>query len=368
MRVKTFRGESTKTVLDQIKTELGPEAVILGTKNFKENGACVCEIVAALEEEPRPAQVRGAAGRVSQTPPPGEPAALAGLPPGWSQWSQEWSLIKEHLTALMRPQLRLEELAPRQRLAVEYLEREGAKLEVVMELYRRLQGKPRESVLGPLEKMVRVRPWSASRWKGKHHALAGPSGVGKTSTLIRLALLAKKERPKTRILLVNLDVDRGAGRLTLRRMAELVGCGYTELQSPEELDDCLKLCQDFDKVFFDLPPLKLDERLDDYLGRMGLDRIENLGVLLALSPHYASRQLERFVEQHRSSKTAGLVWTKLDEACSFGAMVNAGFSTGLPVTALSFGAQLKDSLVPASCLHVWRLVFKRQLPDDASDE
>jgi len=59
---------------------------------------------------------------------------------------------------------------------------------------------------------------------------------------------------------------------------------------------------------------------------------------------------------------AGIVWTKLDEASSYGPLINTGAATGLPISALSYGAGLADTLVPAHSGHVWRLVFKHQFP------
>ena len=61
-----------------------------------------------------------------------------------------------------------------------------------------------------------------------------------------------------------------------------------------------------------------------------------------------------------------LVWTKLDEAVSFGSIVNVACAAGLPVSALSFGAELKESLAPATEPLIWRLIFKRQIPGQAA--
>ncbi len=58
----------------------------------------------------------------------------------------------------------------------------------------------------------------------------------------------------------------------------------------------------------------------------------------------------------------GIVWTKLDEAASFGNIVNVANESCLPVSALSYGPELKESLEPATEPLVWRLIFKRQLP------
>ncbi len=57
-----------------------------------------------------------------------------------------------------------------------------------------------------------------------------------------------------------------------------------------------------------------------------------------------------------------LVWTKLDEACNFGALINVAAATGLPVSALSYGAGLRDTLVPAQSPMLWKIIFKHEMP------
>ena len=51
---------------------------------------------------------------------------------------------------------------------------------------------------------------------------------------------------------------------------------------------------------------------------------------------------------------------------SFGSIVNVACAAGLPVSALSFGAELKESLAPATEPLIWRLIFKRQIPGQAA--
>ena len=72
------------------------------------------------------------------------------------------------------------------------------------------------------------------------------------------------------------------------------------------------------------------------------------------------------MQRYKSSGPGSIVWTKLDEAVSFGNIVNVACQAGLPVSALSFGAELKESLAPATEPLVWRLIFKRQLPGQAA--
>ena len=55
--------------------------------------------------------------------------------------------------------------------------------------------------------------------------------------------------------------------------------------------------------------------------------------------------------------------SKLDEMDHYGQMVNVAHSTGLPTSAFSHGPGLGSSLTPASATLMWRLIFKRELPE-----
>ena len=83
---------------------------------------------------------------------------------------------------------------------------------------------------------------------------------------------------------------------------------------------------------------------------------------LVLSPHYGEEALADILDRHACGQPGSLIWTKLDEAEHFGQMVNAALRTGLPVSALSHGPGLGNSLVPAQDTTIWRLLFKKELP------
>ncbi len=373
MRLKTYRGADTKSVLDRIKTELGPDAVILGTRQCEDNGRNICEITAALEDNPGQQHSETHSGNngthhqetsVSGTGPQTQ-TAPKGPPPGWDQWHQEWSEIKHHLLTLLRPQLDLHLLTPIQRQSLEYLEREGVTGQVIMDIYTELKNQPGTSILGPLERMVHVRAWNNELWPQKFHAVAGPHGVGKTSALLRMALAVKREKPRTRICLVNTDQRRLQSRLILQHYAELSEFDFLEAQSPVEFAQLVSQnAQDYDKIFLDLPGLERGQTLERLMGRLGLDAARDLVLHIAFSPHFASSQLKEFERQYYSPLAKSLIWTKCDEACSFGAIVNTAVATSLPISALSYGTGLAETMAAAKHVPLWRLVFKHKLPNE----
>ncbi len=346
MRVRTFRGSSAKSVLDRVKAEMGCEAVILNTQTLNEGGKTVCEITAALEQDE----------------PQGPPEGLDS-PPGWGQWNREWDQIKSHLMTLMRPQFDLNVLAPRQRMPLEHLETEGVGQGVIMALWRELRDRPRASVLEPLARLLKAAPFGPGRWAQRLHAVSGPAGAGKTTALLRLALMHKHARPDEEILVLNADVLHGKGRLFLKHYCDLSGLAYREARSAADMSKTLAEANVYGRVFIDLPAVPRGTTLEATLGLLGLGQETDLAVHLVLSPLYGPAQIEAYVRRHASDKSASIIWTKLDEACSFGSLLNVAFATGLPVSALSFGQGLRGSMAAAEQVMLWRLIFKGEIPD-----
>ena len=346
MQVKSFTGTSTQEVLARIKTELGPDAVILSNRSFKKGGLRCHEVTAGIERSDKHLDGTDHA-----------------TPPGWGDWHKDWMQIKSHIYALMKPSLNLDQLSPRQRVALEYLQREGVDDEVLLELYRKLVAEPGLSVLEPLDAMMPVRPWSKNTWQEQVHILAGPFGGGKSASALRMALLLHEEDPDLQIAFINVDCVRGTGRLVLRHWAELSSFAYYEAPDASSMRKALNACSNADYVFVDMPGLERSATLMQQLAALGIDSI-GAATHLALPPHCAPVQTAAFLARYKGTESSSLVWTKLDEAVSYGAMLNVSHMSGLPVSALSYGAGLRGTLNTASSSLLWRLVFKRQLPCD----
>lgn len=353
MQVKTYTGTSTQEVLATVKAELGPDAIILGSREFRKDGQRMFEITAGIE-------------RAGTAP----PADAAGSPPGWDEWHREWSRMKDHIYALMQPAIRWERLSPRQRVALEYLQREGVEDDVVVELYRALlDGSSGASMLSALAALVPVKSFGPGGWPQRVHILTGPFGAGKTTAALRLGMSLRAARPDATVAYLNVDCGRGNGRLVLRHWAELSDFAYYETPDLSCLKSGLRACQNIDTVFVDMPGLGRGESLDDKLAELGLLGLSGAfapAVHLTLPLHYGGRQIDAFLQRYHTVLPCSLVWTRLDEAITFGGLVNVAVRSRLPVSALSFGPELQSSLVPAEAGLIWRLLLKRQLPDAAA--
>ncbi|BBD07973.1 flagellar biosynthesis protein FlhF [Desulfovibrio ferrophilus] len=350
MQVKTFHGKDTKSALNLVKAELGPDAVILSSQKRSEAGRCWYEVTAALD------------GACGSEPMADSPDQDTGLAPGWGEWHREWDQIRSHMMTLMRPQMDFSNLAPRQRQPLEHLEREGVGAGAILSLLAGLKHDTDASILCPLSKQVPVKPFGPDEWSERVHAVAGPSGAGKTSALLRLAMLHHNHAPHSRILVIDAAGTQGQGGRYLKHYAELAGMSHKTVESSRQLVELLDDTRHFDSIFIDLPAATAAMNLDSHLKLLGLANRNDLAVHLVLSPLYAPAQLKEYFRRHKSPKTKSIVWTKLDEACNYGDIVNAAFATGLPASALSFGPGLRGTLVPSKAVMLWKLLFKKELP------
>ncbi|EFL50464.1 flagellar biosynthesis protein FlhF [Solidesulfovibrio fructosivorans JJ]] len=372
MRVKTFRGESMATVLSQVRQELGSEAVILGNQTVRENGHCLCEVMAALEQPEKPLvqpqkQAEPAPARKNANGPARQAATVAPSSPAPADWTREWDEIKGHMLALLRPRMDFGILAPRQRLALEYLEREGVDEASILALFRSIVDGGEDKVIPALSRMVRVKPLTAGQWPQTAHMFVGPSGVGKTTALLRQALAVRREESGRRVVVVNADGDRGKGRLLLRHYAELSGLTYAEADGPEDFRRILDGAASGDAVFIDTPGLRGEGAMAGWCREMGIAGRTDLCAHLVLSPLYAPAQTAHFWRIYACEPLASIIWTKLDEACNYGCLVNMAHAASLPISALAHGPELTHGMTPASGKAVWKLLFKHQLPGEYAD-
>lgn len=401
MHVKTYTGTNSQELLAQIKAELGPEAVILGNRSFRKDGVRCHEVTAGVERAlfgnggPSVGKQAGGNGKsasakgncVKNAPNMQQVTDIlnaamgngaAGLgdsgtagnwgngganPPGWTEWHKEWLQIKEHMFALMKPSIQMERLTPRQRVALEYLQREGVSDIVALELYRHLLASPGASVLESLGNMVPVRTWGLDEWQERIHLISGPFGAGKTTSAIRMALALRSQKPDMKIAFINADCNRASGRLILRHWAELSDFTCYEAPDAGAMRKALTASSSADRVFIDLPALGREETLHSVKARLGLGDVD-APTHLVMPPHHDSMQISAFLSRYEVQGAGSLVWSKLDEAVSYGGLVNVAAACKMPVSSLSHGPGLQRTLSPATETLLWRLIFKRQLPGE----
>lgn len=350
MHVKTYQGKTTTEVMAKIKQDLGPDAVILSSQTKTVDGCKLCEVMAALETD-----------AASDTPEMASPSPAQGAF-DWQTMQREWTELREQCLSVLRPKMDLDQLPSKQRQVIEYLEKEGVSSQCLFTIWKRLAENVDRSALRVLGDILTTAPWNDGAGRNSVHALAGPYGSGKTSTILRLALRAKRNAPSTRICIANGDHYHGKGRLFLKHYADISGFFYRDLKTDSDWRQLVGHGGEYDLVLIDLPGLNNGRNMATWIEAECPGMGNAIDYHLVLSPLYAPAQQEMFVKRFCMPNTRSIIWTKLDEACTYGDLVTRSYTTGLPVSLFSFGPSLRNTLVQASHQDAWRLLFKHQLP------
>ena len=349
MQVKTFSGPNTTEIMARIKTELGPEAIILSSQKQTRNGQIHYEIMAALDK-----------------PVPEAPKSEASLDE-FSDLRDEWSQLRRQLMAILKPQMDLEILKPRLRLVLECLDREGVNQDVLMELWNKFRRIPESPILPTISEMLTISPWLETNWEHPIHFFTGPSGSGTSSVLLRLALAMKKKYPHLRIIIANGDNSQGKGRLYLRHYAQLSDLSYAELEAPDQWQALGVKAQNYDLILVDIPSLPKGINLDEWLEHLSDGCLPPGHAHLVFSPTYGSQQMKSFMAKLNSQRAASIIWTKLDEACNYGEILNQFRWSQLPISLFSIGPELKNTLIEPQKNDVCKLLLRHELPTTANE-
>jgi len=387
MRVKRYVADTTESAVAQVRAELGPEAIILHTQPMRRKGLLGLlarprfEVVAAVDEAAPPVAAAAAAARPAaplrraeaprwERPPSGTGAAPVmelREPPEEPEEPELQALQHDvgQMAALMGRLLRRLDLpGEAQRLAPELRSVYGALAAagVPDEPALRLVGRVRRQIqrgrgeyaaatdlaLGLLVRdLGKPQPIAVRRGSRRVVALVGPTGVGKTTTLAKLAALHALGR-QLRVALITADTYRIAAVEQLRTYADIIGVPLEVVGGAAELPAALARCAGADLVLVDTAG-----RSHRHAGQMqelaaALQALHPDETHLVLSLTASGRDLEAVATAYLGLGFDKLLFTKLDEACAPGALYHLVRRCERPLSYVTGGQNVPDDIEAAS--------------------
>jgi flagellar biosynthesis protein FlhF len=195
-----------------------------------------------------------------------------------------------------------------------------------------------------LEDEIRVSgPIVADSDRCRVVALVGPTGVGKTTTIAKLAANYRL-REKRRVGLITVDTYRVAAVEQLRTYADIIDLPMEVVATPREMRDAVERMNHLDLVLMDTAGRSPRDDVKIQELKSLLSEAEPDEVHLVLSSTAGAKSLITTAERFADVGTTAILLTKVDEAHGLGHLASLVRSVRLPISYLTDGQNVPDDI------------------------
>ena len=173
----------------------------------------------------------------------------------------------------------------------------------------------------------------------------GPTGVGKTTTIAKIASKFKI-KDKCNIALLTADTYRIAAVEQLRTYANILGVPLSVVYSSDEMKQAAADFTDFDLVFVDTAGRshRNKEQRDDLEALINAIPEEDREIYLVLSATTKYLDLIKITEVYKDITDYSIIFTKLDETSTIGNIFNIRMLTQAPLSYATYGQNVPDDI------------------------
>lgn len=403
MTIKKFQGKTELEATEKAKAELGQGAVVLNVKVIKPTGlfkkfkSSVYEVTAALEEEPNmtskesvaPAfTVRDTINMVADEKimiPAPEQEPRKTVQPEYDYKKPEYRKpehkeietvgLEEKLESLQNLLEKKLNSGEESQIEEKFSEQPSAgeefrflKMLYGILLENEVNEKYANQIMDEIEKVMRggnnvdfllsniyqkmilklgqSRTIEITEKKPKVVFFIGPTGVGKTTTIAKIASKFKVEQGR-KVALLTADTYRIAAAEQLRTYANILDTSLNIIYSPKELSDALERHLEYDLVLVDTAGFshRNQGQLSDVRQLVeSVDGAYEKEVYLVLSATTKYRDLLEIADVYRENFEFRMIFTKLDETSCYGNIYNMKMYTGAELSYSTNGQNVPDDI------------------------
>ncbi len=359
MKIKRFVAQDMRQALRMVREALGEDAVILSNKSV-EGGVELTAAVDLVTEttESQPATTTVAPGRhtpqAAKAPEDrrrySEPSAVDVESDALSEMREEMLNLRRWLQAELSS-MSWHDMGRNSPVRQELLQRLmqlGLSPDIARELADRVAGMDDlelawNKALFFLSGEIPVMEQNLLE-RGGVVALVGPTGVGKTTTIAKMAARYAMRHGHRNVALVTMDNFRIGARDQLQTYGRILNVPVCAVNDPQSMADTIDSLADRRLILIDTAGMGADdERFAEQVAM--LDAVgPSLTTLLALSATTEAAALEKAIALFSATRPQACLLTKLDEAASLGASLSAVIHSGLSLAYLADGQRVPEDL------------------------
>ena len=194
-----------------------------------------------------------------------------------------------------------------------------------------------------LEQFGKSEPILHKKFTQKVILVLGPTGVGKTTSIVKLAADFSVKQKKN-VGIINTDTYRIGAQEQLQTYADILGIPIQVVYHAHELDKAMEAMSDRDIIFVDTAGKRPgdDQHKDDLLEIVRILRPEDTLLCLAATTSFAS--IKEMVDTYGFIDNYRIMITKLDETKYRGTILNINWYTQKPLAYVTTGQDVPDDI------------------------
>ncbi len=385
MKIKKYLADDFQTAIQRAKREMGRDAIILNSRQINTKGIFgffakkKVEITVAIDDDlrlesdhlRRPVPGKMTEPQIKQ--PATEPAAI--INSSEIQVLEEMNKMQELMVDIKNKMYEVEMIKgfhePVQdiyNLLINNHVDKAIALKIASSVENRLPGAKtvdykwvQEVSLHTLQEFINeVQPIVVEKnRRARVVVLVGPTGVGKTTTIAKLAAnFTFVDAHKTAF--ITLDTYRISAAEQLRTFAEIIGVPIKVVFSPSDLEEAIQSFIDRDLIFIDTAgrsPYN-NEQMDELQQFIDVARPDE--TILVLSVNTESDDLIKIYERFNTIGVNKLIFTKLDETTRYGQLLNVFNEIKTPLAYFTTGQSVPDDIEVPDAQNIARMVLGKE--------